>query len=158
MTGFEPRTSGVGSDRSTNCTTTTSLVQLIQLTDKVPLPHLPTIMLHDVAYVHFKQLSCSIRFFKWASPASFSFTFVFSNKHYNFYNKCENLPNCQTKLFIALYTLSLCFCQFINTTTYHLGKQEPSSTYLPTYYLPTYYLPTTYLHTYLPMNVKWTAK
>ena len=25
MTGFEPRTSGVGSDRSTNCATTTSL-------------------------------------------------------------------------------------------------------------------------------------
>ena len=26
-------------------------------------------------------------FFKWPSPASFSFIFVFSNKHYNVYNK-----------------------------------------------------------------------
>ena len=30
MTGFEPRTSGVGSDRSTNCATTTAhLIKLI---------------------------------------------------------------------------------------------------------------------------------
>ena len=27
MTGFEPRTSGVGSDRSTNCATTTALLK-----------------------------------------------------------------------------------------------------------------------------------
>ena len=29
MTGFEPRTSGVGSDRSTNCTTTTALTPML---------------------------------------------------------------------------------------------------------------------------------
>ena len=31
MTGFEPRTSGVGSDRSTNCATTTSRIVNIVL-------------------------------------------------------------------------------------------------------------------------------
>ena len=37
------------------------------------------------------------------------------------------LSNCQTNLVIALYTLSLLFCKFINTTAYHLGRYEPSS-------------------------------
>ena len=37
------------------------------------------------------------------------------------------LPNCQTNLVIALYTLSLLFCKFINTTAYHLGRYKPSS-------------------------------
>ena len=37
------------------------------------------------------------------------------------------LINCQTNLVIALYTLSLLFCKFINTTGYHLGRCEPSS-------------------------------
>ena len=37
------------------------------------------------------------------------------------------LPNCQTNLVIALYTLSLLFCKFINTTAYHLGRIKPSS-------------------------------
>ena len=37
------------------------------------------------------------------------------------------LPNCQTNLVIALYTLSLLFCKFINTKAYHLGRYEPSS-------------------------------
>ena len=37
------------------------------------------------------------------------------------------LPNCQTNLVIALDTLSLLFCIFINTTAYHLGRYEPSS-------------------------------
>ena len=31
------------------------------------------------------------------------------------------------KLVIALYTLSLLFCKFINTTAYHLGRYKPSS-------------------------------
>ena len=37
------------------------------------------------------------------------------------------LPNCETNLVIALYTPSLLFCKFINTTAYHLGRYEPSS-------------------------------
>ena len=37
------------------------------------------------------------------------------------------LPNCQTNLVFALYTLSLLFCKFINTTACHLGRYEPSS-------------------------------
>ena len=37
--------------------------------------------------------------------------------------ECSYLPN----LVIALYTLSLLFCKFINTTAYHLGRYEPSS-------------------------------
>ena len=37
------------------------------------------------------------------------------------------LPNCQTNLVIALYTLSLLFCEFINTTFYHLGRYKSSS-------------------------------
>ena len=36
------------------------------------------------------------------------------------------LPNCQTNLVIAIYTLSQLFCKFINTTAYHLGRYEPS--------------------------------
>ena len=32
------------------------------------------------------------------------------------------LPNCQTNLVIALYTLSLLFLKFINTTAYHVGR------------------------------------
>ena len=32
------------------------------------------------------------------------------------------LPNCQTNLVIALYTLSLLFGKLINTTAYHLGR------------------------------------
>ena len=36
------------------------------------------------------------------------------------------LPNCQTTLVIALDALSLLFCIFINTTSYHLGRYEPS--------------------------------
>ena len=36
------------------------------------------------------------------------------------------LPNCQANLVIALFTLSLLFCKFINTTAYHLGRQKPS--------------------------------
>ena len=36
------------------------------------------------------------------------------------------LQNCQTTLVIALDTLSLLFCIFINTTAYHLGRYEPS--------------------------------
>ena len=36
------------------------------------------------------------------------------------------LPNCQTNLVISLYTLSLLFRKFINTTAYHLGRYEPS--------------------------------
>ena len=39
----------------------------------------------------------------------------------------SNLPNCQTNLVMALFTLSLLFCKFINTTAYHLGRYEPSS-------------------------------
>ena len=41
---------------------------------------------------------------------------------------CEGLylPNCQTNLVIALYTLSLLFCKFINTAAHHLGRYEPS--------------------------------
>ena len=37
------------------------------------------------------------------------------------------LPNCQTNLVIALYTQSLLFCKFINTTAYHLSRYKPSS-------------------------------
>ena len=37
------------------------------------------------------------------------------------------LPNHQTNLVIALCTLSLLFCKFINTTAYHLGRYKPSS-------------------------------
>ena len=37
------------------------------------------------------------------------------------------LPDHQTYLVIALYTLSLLFCKLINTTAYHLGRYEPSS-------------------------------
>ena len=37
------------------------------------------------------------------------------------------LPNCQTNLVIAPYTLSLLFCKFINTTAYHLSRYNPSS-------------------------------
>ena len=37
------------------------------------------------------------------------------------------LCNCETNLVIALYTPSLLFCKFINTTAYHLGRYEPSS-------------------------------
>ena len=36
------------------------------------------------------------------------------------------LPNCQRNLVIALDTLSLLFCIFINTTAYQLGRYEPS--------------------------------
>ena len=36
------------------------------------------------------------------------------------------LPNCQTTLVIALDALSLLFCIFINTTSYHLGRYRPS--------------------------------
>ena len=35
-------------------------------------------------------------------------------------------PNCQTTLVIALDALSLLFCIFINTTSYHLGRYKPS--------------------------------
>ena len=34
------------------------------------------------------------------------------------------LPNCQTNLVIALYTLSQLFSKFINTTAYHLGRYD----------------------------------
>ena len=37
------------------------------------------------------------------------------------------LPNCQTNLVFAPYTLSLLFCKFINTTADHLGRYKPSS-------------------------------
>ena len=37
------------------------------------------------------------------------------------------LSNCQTNLVIVLFTLSLLFWKFINTTAYHLGRYEPSS-------------------------------
>ena len=37
------------------------------------------------------------------------------------------LPNCQTNLVIDLDALSLLFCIFMNTTAYHLGRDEPSS-------------------------------
>ena len=37
------------------------------------------------------------------------------------------LPNCETNFVIALYTLSLLFFKFINTTAYHLGIYKPSS-------------------------------
>ena len=36
------------------------------------------------------------------------------------------LPHCQTTLVIALDTLFLLFCIFINTTAYHLGRYKPS--------------------------------
>ena len=36
------------------------------------------------------------------------------------------LPICQTNLVIALYTLSILFCKFINTTAYPLGRYKPS--------------------------------
>ena len=36
------------------------------------------------------------------------------------------LPNCQMTLVIALDALSLLFCIFLNTTSYHLGRNEPS--------------------------------
>ena len=39
----------------------------------------------------------------------------------------SHLPNCQTNLVIALDALSLLFCIFINTTAYHLGIYDPSS-------------------------------
>ena len=38
----------------------------------------------------------------------------------------SNLPNCQTNLVIALHTLSLLFCKFVNTTGYHLDRYEPT--------------------------------
>ena len=37
------------------------------------------------------------------------------------------LPNHQTDLVIAPYSLSLLFCKFINIIAYHLGRYEPSS-------------------------------
>ena len=37
------------------------------------------------------------------------------------------LPNRQSNLVIALYALSLLFCNFINTTAYHWAEYEPSS-------------------------------
>ena len=37
------------------------------------------------------------------------------------------LPNCQTNLVIALYTLSLLLCKFINTTAYPLGRFNKKS-------------------------------
>ena len=37
------------------------------------------------------------------------------------------LSNYQTNLVIDLHVLSLLFCNFINSTAYHLGKYEPSS-------------------------------
>ena len=37
------------------------------------------------------------------------------------------LPNCQTNLVIALCTLSLLLCKFLNTTAYHLSRYKPSS-------------------------------
>ena len=37
------------------------------------------------------------------------------------------LPNCQANLVIALHALSILFWHFINTTAYHLGRNEPSS-------------------------------
>ena len=36
------------------------------------------------------------------------------------------LPNCQLNIVIALHTLSLLVCIFINTTAYYLGGYEPS--------------------------------
>ena len=57
MIGFEPRISGVGSDLSTNHATTPASSH-IDLFLKMGQP-----------------------------PAYFSFIFVFSNTHYNFYNK-----------------------------------------------------------------------
>ena len=36
---------------------------------------------------HRRIFGSRLRIFSWAIPASFSFIFVFSNKHYNFYNK-----------------------------------------------------------------------
>ena len=36
------------------------------------------------------------------------------------------LPNCETTLVIALDVLSLLFCIFVNTTSYHLGRYKPS--------------------------------
>ena len=50
-----------------------------------------------------------------------------------------HLPNCQTNLVIALYTLSLLFCKFINTTAYHLGRYEPSSPYTKELHGHTFY-------------------
>ena len=40
---------------------------------------------------------------------------------------CLQVHNCPTNFVIALNTLSLMFCKFINTTAYHLGKYQPSS-------------------------------
>ena len=40
------------------------------------------------------------------------------------------LPNCQTTLVIALYALSQLFCIFMNITSYHLGRYEPSAPWL----------------------------
>ena len=37
------------------------------------------------------------------------------------------MPICQTNFAIVLRALSLVFWNFINTTSYHLGRYEPSS-------------------------------
>ena len=64
MTGFEPRISVVGSNRSTNCANTTTTAQRDFYKGK---------------------LFCFLK--NGPTPASFSFIFVFSNKNYNSYNK-----------------------------------------------------------------------
>ena len=54
MTGFEPRMSGVGSDPSTNCATTTAIVQLcwsIRMTSASASHHLKQFHLESIKVV-----------------------------------------------------------------------------------------------------------
>ena len=45
------------------------------------------------------------------------------------------LLNCQTNLVIAIYSLSLLFCKFINTTAYHFGRYKAFISRAPRQYI-----------------------
>ena len=73
------------------CVCNTILEPLFELLFSYILVHKNNLQLKPVAWQQFLVTSSSyfevMKFIKRPTPASFSFTFVFSNKHYNFYNK-----------------------------------------------------------------------
>ena len=95
---YELQISGVGSNNSTNWATTSALVftyiSLFWFWTELPSFTFPTqsscpgrIRTWDRKLSLLNLLPLSHFFKKWDTPVSFSFIFVFSNKHCNFYNK-----------------------------------------------------------------------
>ena len=84
MAVFEPQTSGFGSDHSANWAATTVQGSISFHCSIHPFLPLHYFKMKVAAFEVVSLLNC---FFKWAIPASLLFIFVFSNKHYNSYNK-----------------------------------------------------------------------